>query len=1153
MSREGSNLPSRAQSPIAIGDIDDGADTAVPEIMRPMDLGGADKTSPHTKREDSFFVTQDVIDLTMDTDSEDDSEKKKTTPAISVLKSQGVKIKEEVADEEKSGSQLLKNIPAATEAGVVNERGESEERQIEQVTLTPAEQEALFKELEDVMGAAEPLRRKSGRSGLTSDERFKLTELNTKINWLRKTLSVGEGSDDKQEQVSEDISKERTKNDVQVNGSGGGDRIMSPTTSTHFLEDNDTAANLTGQPEQSQAPPQKQRRQVVKSAKEYWQKQYGAYGTTAEYINANNKRPGYSIDQEGPAKKSRRKKGNDKAEALAERLRRFLRDDDPVMARASLGEINPSASITAHTKKKQRQQIKDYIDSMADRKKDVASDRRAIVEANGMKTALYHHQLIGVRWMLGREFAPGGPYGGILADQMGLGKTLEMIGTICSNKPSEEDVAANRKITLIVAPAAAISQWKKEIEIHCSWEPLVFHYRSKQDIGRNMWENAHIILVSYHEVANAYPSENELKRLAGQDLNDEQWAKQFDNVLGELFSTEFFRVVLDEAHAIRNLRTRTSKACMHLTSKYRWVLSGTPLINSVDELYPLMRFIGAHWADDYKDFKEKFGNLDDDTVIQRLERIIPMIMLRRRVDDTFLGQPILEIPQTHPVKHLWLDLSVEERLIYRRLEDLFTSNMKSHIRTGDFSERLRTYYAYLTALRQAVAHPFLLEGVMKRHFTGEDLTWLRNELQNQGGKIPLHAQLSNWVEVTYVDKNGERQFGKGPFGYLFDMDAELQSVEEFSKNRAVICRKCYEVAVQPHGLECGHAFCLECLQIHYNSIPENEDGDKIVKCPSCRFQQEGPPVPLPTPDPQQSEQKQRAPVGDNTDGEKLVVDKLTKVFGPLLGKTGGKKQKRKAGKKKKQKTKREIGDDELCFQPAVNGPCAWMHEYDRLWPRRPLVPSAKQLTVKPVFVEWRQLAAIIGRMLYEEKIKFVYYFANANTAKRNEALLAFQETEDYKIMVASVKAGGVALNLTCANRCILVDQWWNSAQERQAFGRIHRIGQKKPTHFVKILAKGTIDERLVDLQAKKDYSIKATLMDEEFSRKDDESEKPKLTAEEVVRLIGNDSECLETLSPRTASREDEAGIFNSRTDSDDEGDVDVNDDESEKTSTVVEG
>jgi SNF2 family DNA or RNA helicase len=131
-------------------------------------------------------------------------------------------------------------------------------------------------------------------------------------------------------------------------------------------------------------------------------------------------------------------------------------------------------------------------------------------------------------------------------------------------------------------------------------------------------------------VANAYPSDKILKRIAGKKLNQEEWAKEFDAHLGELFGNEFFRVVLDEGHAIRNYHTKTARACIHLTSKYRWILTGTPIHNSLEgtsrqyerfslhfvwwanekgdlELYSYFRFLGAHWAASREEFAKQFG------------------------------------------------------------------------------------------------------------------------------------------------------------------------------------------------------------------------------------------------------------------------------------------------------------------------------------------------------------------------------------------------------------------------------------------------------------------------------------------------------------------------------------------------------------------
>jgi SNF2 family DNA or RNA helicase len=86
---------------------------------------------------------------------------------------------------------------------------------------------------------------------------------------------------------------------------------------------------------------------------------------------------------------------------------------------------------------------------------------------SGMKTGLYHHQLIGVRWMLGREFSPSGIKGGLLSDEMGLGKPLQALGCFTQNMPSKKELKAGKGSTLLVVPNKLVHQWESEIRRHC--------------------------------------------------------------------------------------------------------------------------------------------------------------------------------------------------------------------------------------------------------------------------------------------------------------------------------------------------------------------------------------------------------------------------------------------------------------------------------------------------------------------------------------------------------------------------------------------------------------------------------------------------------------------------------------------------------------
>lgn len=114
---------------------------------------------------------------------------------------------------------------------------------------------------------------------------------------------------------------------------------------------------------------------------------------------------------------------------------------------------------------------------------------------------------------------------------------------------------------------------------------------------------------------------------------------------------------------------------------------------------------------------------------------------------------------------------------------------------------MRTYFAYLTRLRQAIAHPFLLEGALATNFTLEDFRWLRQELKKHGGKTPLHEQIGQWVEMEYERRDDTVTFGEGQFGQEFNMDTQLEIAERSKTTADLICRLCYEIPQQPSMTE----------------------------------------------------------------------------------------------------------------------------------------------------------------------------------------------------------------------------------------------------------------------------------------------------------------------------------------------------------------
>lgn len=95
--------------------------------------------------------------------------------------------------------------------------------------------------------------------------------------------------------------------------------------------------------------------------------------------------------------------------------------------------------------------------------------------------------------------------------------------------------------------------------------------------------------------------------------------------------------------------------------------------------------------------------------------------------------------------------------------------------------------------------------------------------------------------------------------------------------------------------------------------------------------------------------------------------------------------------------------------------------------------------------------------------------------QRDKIITAFKEDSSIRVLLISLKAGGVALNLTVASRIFLMDPWWNPAAEMQAIDRTHRIGQYKPIFATRFIIEDSIEERILKLQEKKKLVFDGTV------------------------------------------------------------------------------
>ncbi|KAF2084192.1 SNF2 family helicase [Saccharata proteae CBS 121410] len=176
--------------------------------------------------------------------------------------------------------------------------------------------------------------------------------------------------------------------------------------------------------------------------------------------------------------------------------------------------------------------------------------------------------------------------GGILADDMGLGKTVEMISLIMADRELMSNAAPGTSgPTLIMSPLSVMSNWSSQIERHVhpdhGLRVLTYHGTRKKPINPKTVENYDVVVTTYETVMSEY---------WGKTPKTGKAPPSVPRASG-LFSVNWRRVVLDEGHNIRNPASRKAVAAVHLMAKSRWVLTGTPIINTLKDLYSLIKFL----------------------------------------------------------------------------------------------------------------------------------------------------------------------------------------------------------------------------------------------------------------------------------------------------------------------------------------------------------------------------------------------------------------------------------------------------------------------------------------------------------------------------------------------------------------------------------
>jgi DNA repair protein RAD5 len=619
--------------------------------------------------------------------------------------------------------------------------------------------------------------------------------------------------------------------------------------------------------------------------------------------------------------------------------------------------------------------------------------------------------------------------GGILADEMGLGKTIEMLSLIHTHRTevSDDMLATPKRLprlqktsadvepapytTLVIAPMSLLAQWHSEAEKASKDGTLkaMVYYGSEKAVNlqklccaSNAANAPNVIITSYGTVLSEY------NQVVAQDGNRGSH--------GGIFSLEYFRIILDEAHYIKNRQSKTAKACYELSAKHRWALTGTPIVNRLEDLFSLVRFLKVEpWANFsfWKTFiTVPFESGDFVRALNVVQTVLEPLVLRRTKDmKTPDGEALVPLPlRTIEVEKIVL--SQDERDVYDhiflRAKEVFSANAEA----GTLMKSYTSIFAQILRLRQSCCHPILTR---KANLVAdaEDAS-LASDLANG---LADDMDLSSLIERFTAE--GDQDVNR--FGAHV-----LKQIQDEAAAECPICAE--EPMIEQAVTGCWHSACKECL---LNYIAHQRDKNEIPRCFNCR-------EPINARDVFEVVRHEHVTEeAENNHAFRTPDEPPTSTQTPRI-------------------SLRRIG---------VTGSAKTQALLGHLKKTRKEEKGAKTV----VFSQFTSFLDLIEPALTRDHIPFLRFDGSISQKVRAQILTEFTTSPKPYVLLLSLRAGGVGLNLTCANKVFMMDPWWSFAVEAQAIDRVHRMGQEREVKVIRFCVEGSIEEKMLRIQERKKF------------------------------------------------------------------------------------
>ncbi|XP_050933964.1 LOW QUALITY PROTEIN: helicase-like transcription factor [Lates calcarifer] len=540
-------------------------------------------------------------------------------------------------------------------------------------------------------------------------------------------------------------------------------------------------------------------------------------------------------------------------------------------------------------------------------------------------------------------------------------KTTATLNVESSIPDTVDDPSA--RTTLIICPLSVLSNWLDQFEQHvCANVKLnvYLYYGSERNRSKKFLSSQDVVITTYNVLSADFGNKSPLHGI------------------------NWLRVVLDEGHIIRNPNAQMSKAVLGLKAQRRWILSGTPIQNSVKDLWMLLAFLRLKPFD----VREWWYRVIQRPVIQgdraglqNLQTLVKCITLRRTKSSEVNGRPLVSLPEkTVCVEQV--ELSQAEREEYELARNEGRNTIRRYVAEGTVLRNYADVLAILMRLRQHCCHPDLLAKIS-------------SDLGATATPAELRERLIEKLRLVLASGSDEE------------------------------CSVCLDSVRLPVITHCAHVYCRPCIA-QVISTEQN-----VARCPLCRSE-------IKTSELVEFPQEEMEEENGTSSEKWRTSSKVQALMGNLL--------------------RLRCEDSSIKF----------------------LVVS-----------QFTRFLTILEAPLREHGFSFVRLDGTMSQKRRTQVIQEFQSStaDSPAIMLLSLKAGGVGLNLTAASHVFLMDPAWNPATEEQCIDRCHRLGQTRKVVVTKFIVKNSVEENMVKIQRQKQDLVEkafgSTNTDRKTSRIDD--------------------------------------------------------------------